>query len=150
MKRVLEQILEALLVAFVMLRDRETPNSLGQISVIWARHAPTLHDPDEIAHPRVEAEFNAASILSRHLFVIYGTAASGVRRAGSGDNRRAIVRFAETSARTNNHRATSPTPASESHMIHSATVGLALLVKALAKPDRYPWLVASTAKTCGP
>src|SRR2546429_8802802 len=58
-----------------------------------------------------------------------------------------IVRLALAIARMNNQAVTTATPASEIHIIHSATTGFVLLVNAVANPDRESWLAASTAKT---
>src|SRR2546421_3618033 len=62
----------------------------------------------------------------------------------------AMVRSACAIDLTNNQTETIATPTNEIHIIHSATVTLVLLVKALAKPARYGWLADSTAKTSGP
>jgi len=47
-----------------------------------------------------------------------------------------MVRLAETISRINNQAVTSPTPASDNHIIQSAAMGFALLVKAAPKPAR--------------
>ena len=63
--------------------------------------------------------------------------------------RLAILRLTEASARKNIHAATSAAPTSEIHMMVSASVGFALLVRLSTNHWRCSWLAASMAKTSG-
>src|SRR5258708_686575 len=71
--------------------------------------------------------------LSRYWATGVGSTVCWPRAA---ESRRAMVRFADWSARTKSQPAISPTPTSATHMMARATVVLALLVKSFPNPLR--------------
>src|SRR5438034_5244196 len=102
-----------------------------------------LHDPSSLGSfaPRAISPQPCRDDIALKrdiLSVNYCTAGvcSGVERACCADRRRAMVRLAEASSRTNNQPATMATPASEIHMIQRATIGFELLVNTCANPAR--------------